>query len=105
MMVRRSFTMFLRAEQHGCSTSARRWLALGAVGALLLGSLGCGGEHESKGGANTPKARENRKVAEASVVEGVQVAAKEQVAHHAELKKQSMRDKFVSAIFPCVPPS
>lgn len=76
--------MFFRVEHN------RRWLAVGAVAALLFGSLGCGAEHEPKtGGANTPKAKENRKVAELSVLEGVQSGVKEQVAFHPELKKKN----------------
>jgi len=73
-----------------CLHSCRRWLAGGAVGALLIGAVGCGGESGPRpGGVNTPKAKENRKAAEVSVLEGVQFAAKEQVAQHPELKRKN----------------
>jgi hypothetical protein len=80
--------MFFRAERRLDSPS--RWLAWGAVGALVLGAVGCNSEPPSKaGGANTPKAKENRKVAEACVLESVQSAAQQQVAMHPEVNRKN----------------
>lgn len=92
--------MFRRIEESRSITC--RSLALSAIGALLIGSIGCNESGSREGGANTPKAKENRKVAENTALEGVQFAAREQVAHHEELKKKGMGEKLVSAIFPNV---
>lgn len=88
--------MFRRIEES--RSFARRWLALGAVGAFLLGSLGCSGSDDSQrnGGATTRQAKENRKVAENSALEGVVVAANSQAAAHSELKKQNRFEQFVA---------
>jgi hypothetical protein len=86
----KEFAMFFRAEQLRRLDSPRRWLAWVAVGALVLGAVGCNSEPPQKaGGANTPKARENRKVAEVCVLESVQSAAQEQVATHPEVKRKN----------------
>ena len=92
--------MFRRIEESRSITC--RSLALSAIGSLLIGSIGCNESGSREGGANTPKAKENRKVAENTALEGVQFAAREQVAHHEELKKKGMSEKLVSAIFPNV---
>ena len=92
--------MFCRIEESRCITC--RSVAVVAIGALLIGSIGCGDSGSREGGANTPKAKENRKVAENTALEGVQFAAREQVAHHEELKKKGMGEKLVSAMFPSV---
>ena len=92
--------MFCRIEESRSITC--RSLAVAAIGAFLIGSIGCGDSGSREGGANTPKAKENRKVAENTALEGVQFAAREQVAHHEELKKKGMGEKLVSAMFPSV---
>jgi hypothetical protein len=85
-----SFAMVRRDEQRRSQLPVRRWLALGAVAALLIGAIGCGGEHAPReGGANTPKAKENRKIAEASVADAVKVAANQQVATHPDLRRKN----------------
>jgi len=82
------------------SLVSRPWLVLGAVAALSLGAVGCGAENsEKRGGANTPQAKENRKVAENSILESVQVAGREHVAVHGEPPKRKT-SSFVAAIFP-----
>ena len=92
--------MFRRIEESRSNTC--RSLALSAIGSLLIGSIGCNESGSREGGANTPKAKENRKAAANTALEGVQFAAREQVAHHEELKKKGMSEKLVSAIFPNV---
>ena len=85
--------MFCRIDEN--RSFARRWLALGAIGAFLLGSLGCD-DSSRTGGATTRPAKENRKVAENSALEGVMVAANAQAAAHSELKKQNRFEQFVA---------
>jgi serine/threonine protein kinase len=82
----------------------KRYVAAGAA-LLLLGACGCGGETPAtrSGGANTPQAKESRRAVETTMVESVQFASKEQVAHHAEMKKQGPADRFVAALFPPAP--
>ena len=70
-------------------TSAARPLALVATFAALT-AVGCGGGRQpAAGGSNSPKAQENRKLAESYAVAAAVGAASAEVAVHPEMEKKS----------------
>src|SRR5690349_10295999 len=84
---------------------ARRRLAVGVIGALLVAAAGCAESHRPQpGGAHTRQAEEARKQAEALAASGAKAAADAQFAAHPELHKKSLWEK-ITGIGPTVPVS
>ncbi|HEX4607506.1 MAG TPA: hypothetical protein VH092_04800, partial [Urbifossiella sp.] len=75
-------------------TSAARPLALAAALAALAG-IGCGSKPPAVGGADTPKARENRKLAESYAVAAAVGGATAEVRAHPEMEKKSKVSKVL----------
>jgi hypothetical protein len=77
------------------AVTAARPLAL--VAALALLAAGCGGSRQpADGGARTPKAQENRKLAESYAVAAATGAATAEVRVHPEMEKKSALSGLVS---------